>query len=378
MKTPTVLVAGVLPLTAPWNGGDKVLARSLIEQDQSTRFIVVSGTDDSWSNNVTALRVPRPAHTPSRRERARMLAQLVTHARQADVIHVVASLDRPNAASAHVLRLVRHLARRPILHTAPSLGAHQLGRRHFFGDLTVVVSEWSLGVVARLGVAVERTFPPVAVPIVGRDAVERARRTYMIDGTAILYPTHFGSRNGVDEALRALRLVRDRTGEGILVLACRPVPKQDIAQEAAAIHRRARELGVDRHVRVLTQLPDIHAVMHACRAAALVPGQMSSKVDLPLSLLEAALIGLPVIVSDAPPIREACMGDGGFRVRYGDVRGLARAFSVVVTDEVRSRSMGAAARAAVSEACSPRRVAEAYAERYARLHARRHSRPASR
>jgi len=70
-----------------------------------------------------------------------------------------------------------------------------------------------------------------------------------------------------------------------------------------------------------------------------------AKMDLPLVLLEAMALGVPLVVSDRPPLSEVVHG-GGVTVPPQDPAMLARAIADLLGHPARLREMGAAARAA--------------------------------
>jgi glycosyltransferase involved in cell wall biosynthesis len=80
---------------------------------------------------------------------------------------------------------------------------------------------------------------------------------------------------------------------------------------------------------------------------------------LPVSLMEAAASGLPIVTTDAPGCREIVReGVNGLLVPVRDAAALARALGRLVRDEEERRRMGTAGRALVLERFSVEHVIE--------------------
>lgn len=361
-----ILMAGSLPLAAPWNGADKNLARLLVRVDPENTFLVQTGPADEWPDHVIAVRSVETAALPTRGQKARAFAFLLGHAARADVIHVVASLHAPSPWTARLLRLAARVARRPLVHTVPSTGDSNVTRGHFPGDITVVVSAHTRARLEAAGVPrVVQVAPPLEVDALGPATPPSTIAAELRLGErAVLYPAHYGPDSGLREILAAFAGLPAAYADTVLVLACRAHPWQDADREAAQLQARAAELGIADRVRVLGFVPDMAALMSACALTVLVPRKLAAKMDLPLVILESLALQRPVIVSDAPPISEALLGGAGCAVPFGNVGRLTDALAELLHDaEMRAR-LGAAGRAAVLARCDPVAVVQQYRSIY--------------
>lgn len=113
--------------------------------------------------------------------------------------------------------------------------------------------------------------------------------------------------------------------------------------ELEQVASRARELGIERNVKLLGWVrgADKDGYLQAARIY-LLP---SYNEGLPMSVLEAMAAGLPVITTPVGGIPEA-VSDGveGFLVQPGDVDGLAERLVQLLRDDALARQMGLAAR----------------------------------
>ena len=105
---------------------------------------------------------------------------------------------------------------------------------------------------------------------------------------------------------------------------------------------RVDELGLTDHVRLLPFTDDVGAVL--AELDALV--QPSTEADpFPTAVVEAAVVGVPVIASDCGGVREIIVdGRHGRLVEPGDIPALAQACVALALDEVGRATMAAAVR----------------------------------
>ncbi len=121
--------------------------------------------------------------------------------------------------------------------------------------------------------------------------------------------------------------------------------------ELEQVTARARELGIEQHVRLLGWVrgADKDRHMQAARIY-LLP---SYNEGLPMSVLEAMAAGLPVITTPVGGIPEAVTdGVEGFLVQPGDVDALAGRLAQLLQDDALTQQMGAAARRKIEQTFS--------------------------
>jgi phosphatidylinositol alpha-1,6-mannosyltransferase len=336
--------------------------------DRANRYTVQTGPGDAWpADRVNAVRLQNPGAMPTAREKIRTAGFMIRYAPGADLLHVVASLNRPSRWAADTLRAWRAVFRKPVIHTVPSIGDAAPDRRHFAGDLTVVVSDHTRDLLMEAGVAnVARVYPPLderklaAAP----ELVGQLRAEHALGDRAVLYPAHYGPDSGIKEMIEAFTRLPEELNDAVLVMACRTHVGQDPEQEAQRVATWAAEAGIGDRVRVLGNVKAMPALIRACAVTALVPARLSSKMDLPLVVLEALALGRPAIVADRAPMSEGLLGNGGFAVPFGDIPALAVALARLLQDPRLREELGARGRAAVLNQCDPERVARRYEEFY--------------
>jgi glycosyltransferase involved in cell wall biosynthesis len=91
---------------------------------------------------------------------------------------------------------------------------------------------------------------------------------------------------------------------------------------------------------------------------------LHAKMDYPLVLLEALLVGVPVLVSRGTAGEEIVASGGARAVSPGDDAALAAAAEEIAADATAARAMGVAGGRWVRATCGPAVVAEAYERVY--------------
>jgi glycosyltransferase involved in cell wall biosynthesis len=357
-----VLVVCSTPLAAPWNGADKNIARALVRADTHNRYIVQSAPGEEWPEHVRAIETQARGAMPTRMQKLRAFAFLVQHAREADVVHLIASLGTPFPGSARAVRLWLHLLHKPIVHSMPSIGGVAMQPASFPGDLSVVFSESTRVHLEDCGMRrVVRIYPPLdfARLRAAHDACRMAR-DLALGEHAVLYPAHWGGGSGIEDILAAFARLPAALDDAVLVLACRPRVGCDVDHEREHVAALASNLGITRRLRVLGAVDDMPALIRACALTALAPTRMNAKMDLPMVVLESLALERPVVLADREPLREALLGHAGYLAPPGDIATLSAMLAHLLGDPAERARLGAAGRAAACWLCDPESAVARY------------------
>ena len=132
-------------------------------------------------------------------------------------------------------------------------------------------------------------------------------------------------------------------------------------RERAALEELAETLGVGDRVTILDWVESPAELMKTFDVFVLP----SRAEGFPLSILEAMLMGLPVVATDVGSVREAVQdGETGFVVRSDDVIGLTSALGQLIEQPELRRRFGARARAVALERFSLAKMIEGYESLY--------------
>lgn len=345
------------PVVPPWTDSNKNLVRDLARALPRTRarVMVTRGASFDGAESV-ALYDAAGAYAPSRLANARVLAHLLTGPR-ADLWHFFFA---PNPLTLRAGRAAAALRRTPTVHTVASAPDRlEAVAPLLFADRVVVLSEHTRRRLDAVGVAATVIPPCIGDLAVSPDAVAAARARYGLPARYVLYP---GDLEHSDGAATFVRAAARPTVKGLgHVVAARPkTPAAHAAKEAYAADARAR--GAD--VTWLGEIGDIHAVVAGASAVALVVDTLHAKMDYPLVLLEALLLGVPVIVSAGSAAEEIAASGGARVVAAGDDAALAEASAALADGAADARAMGERGGAWVRATCSPAAVAAAYERVY--------------
>ena len=159
--------------------------------------------------------------------------------------------------------------------------------------------------------------------------------------------------------VRALALLQRDTFEAVLV---------GDGPDRPAIEAEVRRLGLESAVEVLGERDDVPQLLGTADVFVL----SSHSEGLPLSILEAMAVGLPVVASNVGGVPEAVVdGETGLLVPPADPESLAAAIERLLRDPVQRRRLGDAGRTRVAEHFDLAAVQQAHLDLYRRVLATR-------
>lgn len=297
------------PLASPWDDSAKLIPRALVTRAaEAVRFDVLSARGDAtaWPAGVTPRSVaPAGGYDTAWRTRWDLVRSVLRWGPRVDLLHF---FFQPHPLASGLARWLTRWVRRPSVHTVLSAPLRGTESGLLFADRTVTLSRHTADRFVAAGERAPSVIPP-ALPDetpVGPARAQAARRDAGLDGAFVLYPGDYEFSGG--QAL-LLRVWQRHAGLPRLVLSGR-----DKTAAAAARRRelalQASRLGLADRVRFLGRVPDLGGLQAAAEALLFPAESLYAKSDLPLVVLEAWRDGVPVLVSDLAPLREA-IGDGG-------------------------------------------------------------------
>jgi len=315
------------PVVAPFNDGSKCLVRDIA--GALTAFeprVMVTKDANSWSNDVLVARVyaGTGGYRPALVENARVLAWLLLHSKS-ELWHF---LFAPNPRTSQIGKLVKQIRRIPVVQTIASPPrTFEEPQRLLFGDVVVAQSEWTkneflrayeraqLRDIPRIEV-IAPSVPEFARPSTQRMQAIRAQLDLGGDSPILLYP-------GDLEVVRAREcivsmiepLLREAPG------ACVVFAYRNKTPRAAEIAQALRSVLPANAVRFIAEVPDMHALVATSQLLLFPVDDLYGKVDLPIVILEAMHLGVPVVTADEGPLADL---QGGWKVPASDHRALLR------------------------------------------------------
>jgi len=239
----------------------------------------------------------------------------------------------------------------------------------FFGDVLVAQSAWTRSAVETSyegsGMRAPRieVIPPPVPDLVppGAEQIAAVRRQLALapEQRYLLYPGDLETSSGAESTAALAERVPSALPGVVTVFAYRR--KSARAAEVAA--RLAARLPAA-HTRFLENAPNILALLAGAAAVVFPVDDLWGKVDLPIVLLEAMALGVPVIVLDQGPLRDL---QGVAKVASLDPALWLAEVSGLIGDAERTAALISNQRAALVEHHAAAVVAGAYEDLYLEL-----------
>ena len=356
------------PVRPPFRDGTTVLVRSLIEQLPPELELTYFG-DPSRALRPGRDRIidaPPMGYAPGLVDKARVLGALIDPRRLRTPLHFFFT---PNPITSSVLATLRRLqpGRVMVQSVMSPVGASEVVRQLRGLDAVVCASEHSRRALCDAGLSasvVHRIHPGVEIPSEASSRVARHRR--------LLYA------GDLDQAVarRVLSIVslllRPELEGWTLTLACRPKGPEHGSARDELTRKLVEDLGT-RRVEMLSEVPDMDALLRRTSLQVFLADHVRNKVDLPLVLLEGMARGVGLVSLDFEPVSEifasgrALGRNPGACVASDDPEALPMTLLELMTDPSRLERCGSAARDLAREAFSANVMARRYADLYASL-----------
>jgi glycosyltransferase involved in cell wall biosynthesis len=298
------------PIAPPWNDGSKNLVRDVARNLTRARATVLT-TEGAPSLGdkvkMDAIYTAPGRFAPGLAQNARVVRRLLVGDAH-DVWHFVFA---PNPASSTVARFASRTRRlmgwkgRVVQTIASAPRSFDGVGQWIFGDAVVVVSEWMRGRLLGAGVKTEvRVIQPcIEAPPAPTEEAKRAVREKLALGDAqvVLYPGDYEVSRGAATVARSVAGLARKAPGALVVFACREkTPKAAVAR--AAVEKSLREAGLLERTRHAGEVQDMAALLAASSAVAFPVDDLYGKVDLPLVLLEALALGIPIVAARGGPL----------------------------------------------------------------------------
>lgn len=373
MAPPRVLFVSK-PVAPPWHDGSKNLVRDVASHLERASPTVMSTEAFARASSlpprvrVEAVYRASSRFSPPFAANARVLARLL-RGDPLDLWHFVFAPNAASSGAALAAKRARRLMgfRGPVVQTVASAPRTFEGvSRLLFGDHVVALSEWTRRRLVDAGatrVPIHVIPPCATAPAEPNDAAVRALRArHDLRGRVVLYPGDYEFSHGARTVVAALPHLLGEAPDLTAVFACRAkTPRAAVAE--AALQREVERLGLAPRVRYLGEVPDMPALLRATDVVAFPVDDLYGKVDVPLVLLEALALGVPVVAAAGGPLEE--LAAAASMVPPGAPDRLAAAL-VALLEPGAGRAAARAGRALYADRFTPAVVARAHDALYER------------
>ena len=362
------------PIAPPFHDGSKCLVRDVAQHLTRVAPIVLSTpgapplTAASGAlpvRSVAAYGAPG-GFTPAFSANLRAAAWVLLRSR-ASVWHFVFA---PNPRTSGAGKLLRRARGVPVVQTIASPPRTFADPQAlFFGDILVAQSTWTRRAIESSyegsGMRAPRTAviaPPVPDLVAPSAAeVETVRRDLGLtpEQRYLIYPGDLETSSGA-EATAALAERVPHALPGIVTVFAYRRKSARAAEVAASLAARLPPS----QTRFVENAPNILALLAGAAAVVFPVDDLWGKVDLPIVLLEAMALGVPVIVLDQGPLQDL---QGVLKVPGLDAERWLAQISSLLADGGRCAALVAGQRAALTERHAAAVVARAYEDLYLEL-----------
>ncbi|HKO52382.1 MAG TPA: glycosyltransferase [Polyangiaceae bacterium] len=359
------------PIAPPFHDGSKCLVRDVAQHLRRVAPIVLStpgapplsaASGALPVRSVAAYGTPG-GFTPAFSANLRAAAWVLLRSR-ASVWHFVFA---PNARTSGAGKLLRRVRGVPVVQTIASPPRSFADPQAlFFGDILVAQSTWtrraiesSYDAAGTHAPRIEVIPPPVpdlTLPSPSEIATVRRELDLAPEQRYLLYPGDLETSSGAEATAGLAERVPSALPGIVTVFAYRRKSARatEVATRLAARLPRAQ-------TRFLENAPNILALLAGAAALVFPVDDLWGKVDLPIVLLEAMALGVPVIVLDQGPLQDL---GGVLKVAGLDAASWLAEVSSLLADPGRRLAVVAQQRLALAERHEASVVARAYEDLY--------------
>jgi glycosyltransferase involved in cell wall biosynthesis len=363
------------PVAPPWNDSSKNLVRHLALCGQRFRYRVMT-TPDAPGLEAAGV-IPEAIYrapggfSPALLQNARTFARLL----RADDSALAHFFFAPNPRSGAAIRLLLALRPRLTVQTVCSEPrSFERAAASLFGRRIVALSHRTHEKFVEAGVDPSRIVEiPPGIPLPGVDewtpaarAAARSRLGLPAGGAVVVFPGDYQFSTAAWTFARAVERLSDRAAT--FVFACRV--KQGASREIErAIRAELSSEEAAGRVRFAGEVARMQDLLVASDLCVLVAESLYAKMDLPMVLLEAMSLGVPIVVADRPPLSELVPArePPGATVAPGDPEALAGEIGRLLAAPDLRAAMGARARALAEARFDIREVARRHEDLYEQL-----------
>lgn len=299
------------PVAPPWNDGSKNLVRDVASHlVRSQATVLVTPGAPAIDSAVPGGRVAVDAiyrdagrFSPALASNARVFARLLRD-RGHDAWHFFFAPNRVSSGAARLARALRRFGG-PVVQTVASAPRDFADSQSLlFGERVIALSAWTRDRLVRGGADARQivVVPPCApVPAVPQGAARRARERLGLPGDAplVLFPGDYEVSTGARTVGEATGAIVRAVPEARIVFACRPKSKRAAIAKEALAAVLGKNADYTYHV---GEVPDMGALVAASSVVVFPVDDPWGKVDVPLVLIEALALGVPMVLADGGPL----------------------------------------------------------------------------
>jgi len=341
------------PVAPPWDDSGKNIVKELVDHAGRYAYRIMSVAGYTHPSPLVAsepLYGDPGSYSPGIGQNLRALGRAIRPGKAA-LLHFFFA---PNPVSSWGGRTARLLSGRWTVQTVSSAPRSWKGVGSLlFADRIIVLSEHSKRRLLAEGVKESRVrmvrpgITPVDVSEERRILAQRKIGVQEAQPT-ILYPGDLEFSSAAETIAASLPEIGRALPKVKMIFACRPKTPAARVKEELLKERLAASGCLERTV-LLGKVDDMPALLAAASLVVLPADDLYAKMDIPLVILEAMSLGVPVLVADAAPLNEAVADEAGAAVPAHDSSALASAVIQLLSNPDRLRKTGEKGRTVFQE-----------------------------
>ena len=368
MTIPNVFMV-TKPMAPPWDDSSKKLARDIALHAGNTAFRVMSVPGHSFSaRHITAEPVYAFSgdYAPGLRQNLRAFLRLLRKDSDVDVYHFFFA---PNPVTSKILKWLMKAKRGKTVHTICSEPKSYAGVKDLvFADRVVALSEDTREKLSAAGVPDVICIPP-GIDLAETTRVERENpyTPFKKEGEfSVLFTGDYEHSGAHKTVIRSLDRLFVQCPRAKVYFACRRKTPAAAALELSA-QEEVENSGFGARVQFLEEVPSMMDLIRAMDLCVFPAASLYRKMDVPLVLIEALANGVPLVVSDLPPLEILVEGGAAEVIPAQEPDAFAQAVAQLGQDAGRRRRMAENGRRLVEEKFNIQVVAARYETLYREL-----------
>lgn len=312
------------PIAPPWNEGSKNLTWQLASRMtcHTPYLLTVQGKSlPSFSREL----IEYPIYSEQKltlTQKLRLFSFLLLRLPPVDILHF---FFVPTPLTSRLLSIVTRVHGKTAVQTIPSLPTTPTSeatlKRLLFADSVVVYSrftedylrQWHVPNVTRIPAGIETERFAHANP----DVELRFRFNLPEDAILLLFSGEYSRLGSINVLMKILPEVIKKCPNCHFLIACRILIEDDIQVERQ-FKQYVADNNLEKQVHFVGEVSDFSALLKASDMFLFPVSEMTGKIDMPLTVLEAMAAGLPIVSCNMPPLDEIFTSDMDSIVDAGD------------------------------------------------------------
>ncbi len=354
------------PLVPPWNDSTKNLPRILVDNIDQYVFHVFANRDFNYPRkNVIseAIYNVKTGYELSRIQKIRIFLRLLKPDPQISAYHLFFA---PYPMALLFLRLIAKVKRKKIIFSVCSLPKSESTIRKLeFADKLTTLSIYTKKLLGKHGIAASCIPPSVDTALLPqfRDRQIIKNEFGFMNEKIVLYGGDYETLENDTYMISAIEKTVSNIHNLKFVFACR-IKTPFSKEREGSLKEKVYSKGLSKHVVFLNEVEEIHKLIASSDLSIFPVVSTYRKMDIPLFLIECLAYGLPIVISDIPPLNEIYQTEIGSKINPENPESLSSAIVNILNDDESYKELSQNAKLLCCERFDAKVMANRYKEIY--------------